>query len=134
MAMTGGVSGSRSSGACLLAVDTSVTDRYQTDGPQVSSGTHSNAALLYLTHAFKSTYRPRLPACVKTEGNAMNNAPKWKTRLVQGEFPDRDFDIEFWQEQGDEAIFRGAWAMGEDTEAFQQCRKATLQRTGTRRK
>ena len=31
----------------------------------------------------------------------MDNAqsPKWKTRLVVGEFPDRDFDIEFWQEQ-----------------------------------
>ena len=29
----------------------------------------------------------------------------WKTRLVEREFPDRSFDIEFWQEQGDEAIF-----------------------------
>ena len=38
-------------------------------------------------------------------------APKWKTRLVEGEFPDRSFDIEFWQEQGDEAIFRAAWEM-----------------------
>ncbi len=34
----------------------------------------------------------------------MNNPPKWKTRLVEGEFPGRDFDIEFWHEQGDEAI------------------------------
>jgi len=31
--------------------------------------------------------------------------PKWKTRLMQGGFPDRSFDIEFWQEQGNEAIF-----------------------------
>jgi hypothetical protein len=33
---------------------------------------------------------------------------KWKTRLVQRGFPDRSFDIEFWQEQGDEAIFSAA--------------------------
>ncbi len=61
----------------------------------------------------------------------MNNAPKWKTRLVEGEFPDRDFDIEFWQEQGDEAIFRAAWEMVEDTEDFKHGRKPTLQRTVT---
>ncbi len=36
---------------------------------------------------------------------------KWKTRLVRGRFPDRSFDIEFWQEQGDEAIFRAAWEL-----------------------
>lgn len=34
--------------------------------------------------------------------------PVWKTRLVKGGFPDREFDIAFWQEQGDEAIFRAA--------------------------
>jgi hypothetical protein len=32
----------------------------------------------------------------------------WKTRLVEGSFPDRSFDIEFWQEQGDAAIFAAA--------------------------
>jgi hypothetical protein len=37
----------------------------------------------------------------------------WKTRLVEGSFPDRSFDIEFWQEQGDEAIFSAAWEMVE---------------------
>jgi len=37
----------------------------------------------------------------------------WKTRLVEGKFPDRSFDIEFWQEQGDEAIFAAAWEMVE---------------------
>jgi hypothetical protein len=37
----------------------------------------------------------------------------WKTRLVEREFPDRSFDIEFWQEQGDEAIFAAAWEMVE---------------------
>jgi hypothetical protein len=35
----------------------------------------------------------------------------WKTRLVVGGFPDRSFDIEFWQEQGDEAIFAAAWEL-----------------------
>ena len=34
--------------------------------------------------------------------------PKWKTRLVEGQFPDREFDVEFWQEQGTEAIFSAA--------------------------
>ena len=38
---------------------------------------------------------------------------EWRTRLVEGEFPDRSFDIEFWQEQGDEAIFAAAWEMVE---------------------
>ena len=37
----------------------------------------------------------------------------WRTRLVEGGFPDRTFDIEFWQEQGDEAIFAAAWEMVE---------------------
>jgi hypothetical protein len=35
----------------------------------------------------------------------------WKTRLVEGQFPDRSFDIEFWQEQGDEAIFAAGWEL-----------------------
>ena len=39
--------------------------------------------------------------------------PAWKTRLVEHGFPDRSFDIEFWQEQGDEAIFAAAWEMVE---------------------
>jgi hypothetical protein len=37
--------------------------------------------------------------------------PKWKTRVVKNGFPDRQFDIDFWQTQGDEAIFRAAWEM-----------------------
>jgi hypothetical protein len=43
------------------------------------------------------------------------NSP-WKTRLVEGKFPNRDFDVEFWQEQGDEAIFAAAWEMVELTQ------------------
>jgi hypothetical protein len=37
----------------------------------------------------------------------------WKTRLVEHGFPDRSFDIEFWQAQGDEAIFAAAWELVE---------------------
>jgi hypothetical protein len=61
--------------------------------------------------------------------NAKNQ--KWKTRLVEGEFPDREFDIEFWQEQGDEAIFQAAWEMVELAEKIKHGRKPTLQRTIT---
>jgi hypothetical protein len=56
---------------------------------------------------------------------------KWKTRLVEGGFPDRTFDIEFWQEQGDEAIFAAAWEMVELAEEVRHGRKPTLQRTAT---
>lgn len=60
-----------------------------------------------------------------------NRNPKWKTRLLEGEFPDRQFDIEFWQEQGDEAIFQAAWEMVELAEEIKNGRKPTLQRTVT---
>ena len=55
----------------------------------------------------------------------------WKTRLVERGFPDRSFDIEFWQEQGDEAIFAAAWEMVELAEEINHGRKPTLQRTAT---
>lgn len=55
----------------------------------------------------------------------------WKTRLVEGNFPDRTFDIQFWQEQGDEAIFSAAWEMVELSEEVKYGRKPTLQRTLT---
>jgi hypothetical protein len=56
---------------------------------------------------------------------------QWKTRLVEGHFPDREFDIDFWQEQGSEAIFSAAWEMVELAEEFKHGRKPTLQRTVT---
>jgi hypothetical protein len=59
------------------------------------------------------------------------NDSKWKTRLVVGEFPDRSFDIEFWQGQGDEAIFSAAWEMVELAEEVRNGRKPTFQRTAT---
>jgi hypothetical protein len=52
----------------------------------------------------------------------------WKTRLVERGFPDRSFDIEFWQEQGDEAIFAAAWEMVELAEEINHGRKPALQR------
>ena len=55
----------------------------------------------------------------------------WKTRLVEGRFPDRTFDVEFWQEQGDEAIFSAAWEMVELSEEVKNGRKPGLQRTTT---
>jgi hypothetical protein len=55
----------------------------------------------------------------------------WKTRLVEDGFPDRSFDIAFWQEQGDEAIFAAAWELVELAEETNHGRKPRLQRTVT---
>ena len=55
----------------------------------------------------------------------------WKTRLVMNEFADRSFDIEFWQEQGDEAIFAAAWELVELAEELSHGRKPILQKTAT---
>jgi hypothetical protein len=57
--------------------------------------------------------------------------PVWKTRLVENGFPDRSFDIEFWQAQGDEAIFAAAWELVELAEEVTHGRKLRLQRTAT---
>lgn len=56
----------------------------------------------------------------------------WKTRVVRGGFPDRTYDIEFWQKQGDEAIFRAAWEMVVMAEEFKHGREPRLQKTVTR--
>lgn len=54
----------------------------------------------------------------------MANAQQdWKTRVVRGRFPDRTFDIEFWQDQGDESIFRAAWEMVAVVEELKHGRK-----------
>jgi hypothetical protein len=42
-----------------------------------------------------------------------SQSSNWKTRLGRGSVPDRTLDVEFWQEQGDEAIFAAAWEMVE---------------------
>jgi hypothetical protein len=56
---------------------------------------------------------------------------KWKTRLVERGFPDRSFDVEFWQEQGDEAIFAAAWEMVKLAEEIHGGGTPRLQRTAT---
>jgi hypothetical protein len=45
-------------------------------------------------------------------------APRAMSRVVRGSFPDRQFDVDFWQQQGDAAIFEAAWEMVETAEAF----------------
>jgi hypothetical protein len=55
----------------------------------------------------------------------------WKTRLVEGGFPDRSFDIEFWQQQGDEAIFAAAWEIIELAEEIRTGRKPTFDKKVT---
>lgn len=55
----------------------------------------------------------------------------WKTRLVENGFPDRSFDVAFWQEQGDEAIFAAAWEMVVLAEEVNHGREPRLQRTVT---
>lgn len=44
--------------------------------------------------------------------------PTPMSRVVRGSFPDRQFDVEFWQRQGDAAIFEAAWEMVGIAEAF----------------
>ena len=56
---------------------------------------------------------------------------KWRTRLVERGFSDRSLDMEFWQEQGDEAIFAAAWELVELAEEISNGRKPALQRAAT---
>lgn len=46
-------------------------------------------------------------------------APASMSRVVRGSFPDRQFDVDFWQQQGDSAIFEAAWEMLEIAKAVQ---------------
>jgi len=57
---------------------------------------------------------------------------EWKTRVVRDGFPDRQFDIDFWQAQGDEAIFSAAWEMVLMAEEIKNGCEPTFQRTVTR--
>jgi hypothetical protein len=58
--------------------------------------------------------------------------PKWKTRLVKDNSPAVNSMWSFWQEQGDEAIFRAAWEMAELAERLKHDREPTLDKTVTR--
>jgi len=44
-------------------------------------------------------------------GTSKPSAAPPMSRVVRGGFPDRQFDVDFWQQQGDEAIFEAAWEM-----------------------
>jgi hypothetical protein len=62
----------------------------------------------------------------------MANSKEWVTRVVRDGFPDRRFDIEFWQRQGDKAIFEAMWEMVELAEREKHGRgPGRLQRTVT---
>jgi hypothetical protein len=45
---------------------------------------------------------------------------------VIGRYPDRKFDMEFWQKQGDQAIFSAAWEMIEVADEMKHGRKPEL--------
>lgn len=55
----------------------------------------------------------------------------FKTRIVRGKPADQQFDIEFWQAQGDEAIFAAAWEMIVLAENVKHGKQPTFQRTVT---
>jgi hypothetical protein len=57
---------------------------------------------------------------------------EFKTRVVRGKPADRQFDIEFWQAQGDEAIFAAAWEMTCTAEQSKHGRPPTFDRTFTK--
>jgi hypothetical protein len=59
-------------------------------------------------------------------------ARTFKTRVVRGKPADRQFDIEFWQEQGDESIFAAAWEMIVLVESVKHGRPPRFQRTVTK--
>ncbi len=42
------------------------------------------------------------------------------SQVVRGGFPDRQFDVDFWQRQGDRAIFEAAWEMVGLAEGFKR--------------
>lgn len=57
---------------------------------------------------------------------------EFRTRVVRGGFPNRDFDIEFWQDQGTEAIFAAAWEMICFTEELKHGKQPTFHRSVTK--
>lgn len=57
---------------------------------------------------------------------------KFKTRVVRGQPADREFDIDFWQAQGDEAIFAAAWEMICLVEELKHGRKPAFHRDVTK--
>ena len=58
--------------------------------------------------------------------------PGFKTRVVRGKPADREFDINFWQEQSAEARFDAVWEMIVLAEEIKHGRQPTFQRTVTK--
>jgi len=94
-------------------------------------------ALICGCHVSKNTPIPERDAYPvryskwKASCREMTPVSDWTNRLVVGRYPDRKFDIEFWQKQGDEAIFQAAWEMIEVAEEMKHGRKPELQSTVT---
>ena len=57
---------------------------------------------------------------------------EFKTRVVRGKPADREFDIDFWQAQGDDAIFSAAWELIVLAEEVKHGKQPTFQRTVTK--
>ncbi len=57
---------------------------------------------------------------------------QFKTRVVRGRPADREFDIEFWQGQSDEAKFNAVWEMIVFAEEFKHGRAPVFDRTITK--
>jgi hypothetical protein len=57
---------------------------------------------------------------------------EFKTRVVRGRPADRQFDIDFWQAQGDESIFAAAWELIVLAENVRHGKQPTFQRTVTK--
>jgi hypothetical protein len=66
------------------------------------------------------------------ETAANRKTADFRTRVVRGKPADREFDIAFWQEQGDEAIFAAMWEMIVMVEEAKYGRQPTFQRTVTK--
>ena len=66
------------------------------------------------------------------DGQESAGIKKMKTRIVRGAYPDRQFDIDFWQEQGDEAIFAAAWDMIVMAEECKHGKQPAFRRTITK--
>jgi hypothetical protein len=68
---------------------------------------------------------------LKEKGREMAERP-FKTRVVRGKPADREFDIDFWQAQGDDAIFAAAWELIVLAEEVRHGKQPTFQRTVTK--